>query len=44
MKEIDEMIINKKYNLLSIRKNDELLPLIQKFNLIIDELIKKTEG
>jgi len=43
MKEIDEMTIDKKYHLLSVRKNDDLLPLIQKFNLIIDELIKKTE-
>jgi len=43
MKEIDEMVTTKKYHLLAIRKNDELLPLIQKFNLIIEELVKKTE-
>jgi nitrogen fixation/metabolism regulation signal transduction histidine kinase len=43
IKEIDEMVANKKYHLLTIRKKDELFSLIQKFNLIIEELIRKTE-
>ncbi len=43
MKEIDEMVASNKYHLLNIRKTDELFPLIQKFNLILNELIKKTE-
>jgi|YNPNPStandDraft_1061719.scaffolds.fasta_scaffold65224_2 signal transduction histidine kinase len=43
IKEIDEMVVSKKYHLLTVRKKDELASLIQKFNLIIEELIRKTE-
>lgn len=40
-KEIDEMVKNNQYHLLQIRKKDELIPLIDKFNLIIKKLIEK---
>ncbi|MCS7152108.1 MAG: hypothetical protein NZ928_07015 [Endomicrobia bacterium] len=41
MQEIDEMVKNKNYHLLTVRKDDELLPLVNKFNLIIEQLTKK---
>lgn len=41
IKEIETMVNSKHYHLLHIRKDDELLPLVDKFNLLIEELMKK---
>lgn len=41
IREIEEMVKTKEYHTLQVRKDDELLPLISKFNLIIEELIRK---
>lgn len=41
IRELDDMIKTKNFHILSIRKTDELRPLIDKFNLVIEHFLKQ---